>query len=190
MDKKSYLQELTYHLRSLPTREQRLILADIEDQFKIGAIDGKDEQTLILELGPPERIAANYVTPSDGPTSAEPFERESDVDFGTGQQQRVNLGRLLVVILVNVIFIIGPVIGFYGLLIGGWALIATGLMSPVIWLASLFFRAPVALVTEGSWLAIGFGIALIASALWYLLTKVAASMTRKYIELLSNWVKG
>lgn len=186
MDKKSYLKELQYHIRALPMREQKLILENIEDRFKIGALEGKDNQTLILEFGPPDQIASHYSMPIQEDHQEATF-RDSVYD---SPRQTTHMGRLIVVIILNVLFIIGPVIGFYGFLFGGWALIVTSLFSPVIWLASLFWRSPVELLSEGSLIAVITGTALIASSLWYQLSKGTIYLTKKYIHVITQWVKG
>ena len=188
MDRRSYIKELTYHLRSLPRTEKARILDDVNDQFNIAAIDKKDEQTLILELGPPEQIIRQYVSPAEDPVMNE---TEMDETYAYQPEQKTtHLGRLLLVLIVNVIFVIGPVFGFFGVLIGGWALIATGFLSPVIWGLSLLWRTPVLLLTELSWLLIVIGTTLIASSLWYLLSKGSVKLIKKYSQVLSNWVKG
>lgn len=188
MDKKSYLKELAYHLRSMPTAEKKRVLADVTDQFNIAAIDGKDEQAFILELGPADQLVSNYVASSEHPLTNETDNNET-VSYQT-ESKTINLGRLLIILIVNAIFIIGPVVGFYGVLIGGWALIATGFLSPVIWGFSLLWRTPVLLLTELSWLLVIMGATLIASSLWYLLSKGTVILTKKYIQILSEWVKG
>lgn len=188
MDKKSYVKELTYHLRSLPAAEKQRILADIEDQFNIGAIDGKDEQTLILELGPPDQVASQYATITE---SSPVNESEQDAFYSyQSEPKTTHLGRLLIVIIVNILFIVGPVFGFYGVLMGGWALIATGFLSPVIWGFSLLWRTPALLLTELSWLFVIIGATLVVSSLWYLLSKGMVMLTKKYSQVLSEWVKG
>jgi uncharacterized membrane protein len=186
MDKRSYVKELAYYLRSLPRADKQRILADIDDQFNIGAIDGKDEQTLILELGPPEQIAGHYVSRAESS-----FMNETEQDaFYSYQPKTTHLGRLLLVLIINVIFVIGPVFGFFGVLIGGWALIATGFLSPVIWGFSLLWRTPALLLTELSWLLVIVGTTLVASSLWYLLSKGSIMLIKKYSQILSDWVKG
>lgn len=188
MDRRSYIKELAYHLRSLPAADKQRILADIEDQFNIAAIDEKDEQTLILELGPPEQIISQYVSPAEGPVKNETEMNETYAY--QPETKTTHLGRLLLVLIVNVIFVIGPVLGFFGVLIGGWALIATGFLSPVIWAFSLLWRTPVLLLTELSWLFVIIGTTLIASSLWYLLSKGSVMLIKKYSQVLSDWVKG
>lgn len=188
MDKRSYVKELTYHLRSLPVAEKQRILADIDDQFNIGAIDGKDEQTLILELGPPDEVASQYTTITESPPVNE---SEQDPLYSyQSEPKTTHLGRLLVVLIVNILFIVGPVFGFLGVLIGGWALIATGFLSSVIWAFSLLWRTPALLLTELSWLLVIIGTTLVALSLWYLLSKGTVMLIKKYSQVLSDWVKG
>ncbi len=187
MDKRSYLKELTYHLRALPNADKQRILADINDQFNLAAIDGKDEQAFILELGPPDQIAAHY-TPTESPAMNE-TEHEGGYSYQS-EPKTTHLGRLLIVLIVNVIFVIGPVFGFFGVLIGGWALIATGFLSPVIWVFALLWRTPALLLTELSWLFVIIGTTLVASSLWYLLSKGSVMLIKKYSQILSDWVKG
>ncbi|GEM01367.1 hypothetical protein [Halolactibacillus halophilus] len=52
------------------------------------------------------------------------------------------------------------------------------------------WRTPALLLTELSWLLIVIGTTLIASSLWYLLSKGSVMLIKKYSQVLSDWVKG
>lgn len=131
MDKRGFMRELDYRLRDLPVSEKKDILQDYDDHFKIGEIDGKTEQDVILELDSPLTIAQNRLgdrqlvndqarTPS--------YERKSN-PFRS-------LFLLIMVIFFNLVFVVGPAIGLFAVWISGWAVSISFTLAPVLWLLS------------------------------------------------------
>lgn len=112
MNKNEFLTKLSNLLSDLPSDERREILFDYEEHFSIGLEEGKTEDDIIAGLGNPNSIAkqykANYIV-----TQAEVNPSPSNIlkaVFAT-----IVLGFF------NLVFVLGPFLGFVGVLIGLFA---------------------------------------------------------------------
>ena len=135
MDKRGFMRELEYHLRNLPVSERKDILQDYDDHFKIGEIDGKAEQDVILELGSPRMIAQDKVA------KHQVVSRATDSTDPVYQHKSNTLRSLfltIVLILFNLIIMVGPFIGVLGVLVSFWAVAISFTLAPFAWLFSFF----------------------------------------------------
>lgn len=112
MNKNEYLGSLKMLLAGLPEEEVKDILYDYEEHFRIGTEEGKTEEEIALELGDVRDTARMYK--SDIPIQASLS--------STPPSDNVPRAILLTIALgfFNLIFILGPFLGFAGVLIGFW----------------------------------------------------------------------
>lgn len=64
MNKDDYILKLKTQLRRLPAAEQREILADYEEHFRLGTEDGKSETEIAESLGNPVQVGRAYLIES------------------------------------------------------------------------------------------------------------------------------
>lgn len=114
MNKNEYLGTLKRLLAGLSEEEIRDILYDYEEHFRIGAEEGKSEEEITAELGNVRDVARMYKSDIPIQTTFTTYTEPSNSAF-----------RAIILIiglgLFNLIFILGPYIGFAGVLIGFWA---------------------------------------------------------------------
>ena len=60
MDKDEFLHRLSRVISSLPKDEQNDILADYQEHFLIGSLNGRSEQEIAQALGDPRLIGREY----------------------------------------------------------------------------------------------------------------------------------
>ncbi|GAA5415923.1 hypothetical protein Pryu01_00955 [Paraliobacillus ryukyuensis] len=139
MDKRTFMRELTYHLRELPNEERTAILQDYEDHFKIAEIEGKDEQSLILELGTPRRIAEERLT-------AYQFTQKDSKQSTPKQLPKKSnhpihsLLLAFILIIFNVVIVLAPAAAVFGIWLSGWGVALGFSLAPIAWIISFFYR--------------------------------------------------
>lgn len=137
------MRELDYHLRVLPVSEKKDILQDYDDHFKIGEIDGKTEQDVVLELGSPLAIAQNRLGDRqlvDDQTRAPLYHRKSNPFRAV----------FLVIVLVffNLIIVVGPAIGLFAVWISGWVVSISFTLAPAFWIFSFINQSVIDVAAE------------------------------------------
>lgn len=112
MNKNEYLGTLKMLLAGLPEEEIKDILYDYEEHFRIGTEEGKAEEEIAVELGNVRDTARMYK--SDIPIQASFSSTPPSDNIPRAILLSIALGFF------NLIFILGPFLGFVGVLIGFW----------------------------------------------------------------------
>lgn len=124
MNKLEYLKELEGHIHSLPVMEKQEILVDYEEHFRIGELKGKSEREIIEALGSAKSVAQailinTYVSEAESARSL------------TDRLGAVFQILLAVLILApfNFLMLVCPFLILICLLIAGWSLPLTILLT-------------------------------------------------------------
>lgn len=128
MNKKDFLKELAYHLRKIPQHDRKEILTDFEEHFLLGLTDDKSEEEVADELGSPRTIARDLLADY----------QEKPVELETPS---TNISRAVIatigLILVNLIFVLGPVTGIFGVYVSFAVVGIVFALSPLAWIFSI-----------------------------------------------------
>lgn len=168
MNKKQFLTELNRLLQSLPDSDRKDILNDYESHIDSAIEIGKTEEEAVADLGSPRTIADDlgaFVT-DDRPTSS----KETDPDVS------LNIFAFLGMLLLNLIFILGPVVGIAGGFIGLYAASIACLVSPLGFIFNLF--------TLDSPIPLAFFFVLAVFSFGYLLLTATNSLAKGFIRIL------
>ncbi|MFB1049706.1 DUF1700 domain-containing protein [Paraliobacillus sp. JSM ZJ581] len=142
MDKQNFMKELAYHLRELSSHDRNDILQDYEDIFKIAEIDGKDEQSIILELGTPRLIAQKRIADCNMSHFSQEKENKQVVhaSSNTSRSPMRSLIFALILIVFNVVVVLGPAIALFAVWLSVCAIAVGFSLAPIAWIISLFWR--------------------------------------------------
>ncbi|MFB6469478.1 hypothetical protein ACE38V_22345 [Cytobacillus sp. Hz8] len=144
MGKIEFLAKLESLLSRVPEKDRKEMMYDYEEHFEIGLANGKDEEELIAELGDPYVIArdllADYRIDRDERVEHRQVDKEriepNRVDQIKTSKSESNVLRAIFIMIglffINVIFILGPVIGIIGAYIGLCATAILLTLSPII----------------------------------------------------------
>ncbi|NOY22403.1 MAG: DUF1700 domain-containing protein [Acidobacteria bacterium] len=186
MDREQFLESLETALKSLPETEVREILEDYQMHFQEGTSDGREEADIALALGDPTAIGrifrADFMVAKAGHSAT--FKNVAGAATAV-----IGLG------LFNLLFVAGPVLVFFILLVAVWALIAMlALVSITVIVASVFYALfPSWFIVGGVspfLLALGFfSLGLGALSLSGILGIAMAFLTRFCFRLLAGYLK-
>lgn len=181
MNEKQFLHELEDAIKHLSAEERQDVLRDYAEHFTLGREEGKSEEEIADSLGSPKKIAKEILAV---------YQLElAEEKATTGNLLRavwagIGLGFL------NLILVLGPFIALVAIVISGWAVVASFVLSPLM--------VPVnALIYPGTfeWFdlflllaASGLGI-LIGIGMFYL-TKGFVWIFMKYLKWNIRLVKG
>lgn len=88
MKKKEFMDLLHYYFRKSDKNDLQGIIEDCEEQFRLGAKQGKSEEEICCKLGHPKNIYRYYIgepiVPEDNPRM--PGEENTYADFGPGSE--------------------------------------------------------------------------------------------------------
>lgn len=189
MDKNQWMNALYAQLAGLPENERRDIMMDYEEHFAMAYSQGRTDQEIISTLGDPRILAKQY-------------KLNFKIDLAQTQGSTKNLFSAVMagtaLGFFNLVFILGPFIGFVGVLIGlyaaaagiGIAGIATAL-SPLLVVAfpSLLANPGNAILASstGSVFLVSCGIGLTCMAGLFMmgnvwLTQVFYKLTVRYLK--------
>ncbi|MCJ7665328.1 MAG: DUF1700 domain-containing protein [Actinobacteria bacterium] len=112
MNKKEFLNGLSKYLRGIPREDEQDIISDFEEHFEMGMKEGRTEEELAESLGDPKALANQLrasimVARAEKETTAVNITRAVFASLGLG--------------FFNLIFILGPFVGFVGVLVGLFA---------------------------------------------------------------------
>ncbi len=186
MEKEQFLESLEKVLKSLPETEIREILEDYQMHFQEGASDGREEADIALALGDPTTIGrmfrADFMVAKAGHSAT--FKNVAGAATAV-----IGLG------LFNLLFVAGPALIFFVLLVAVWALIAMlALVSVTVIVASVFYALfPSWFIVGGAspfLLALGFFfLALGTLSLSAIMAIAMAFLTRFCFRLLAGYLK-
>jgi len=135
MTREQFLAGLKRSLGGMSEAEQKEILYDYAEHFRMGAADGKSEEQIAQALGNPRLLGRSYRIDS---LLEEPAEG-GGVKAGSVVRAvfaSVSLGFF------NLIFVLGPFLGLVGIMIGLWACaVALPLCGLAVVLASILSAA-------------------------------------------------
>ncbi|MBM7663482.1 putative membrane protein [Bacillus mesophilus] len=126
-----FLKRLNDLLINVPEQDRKEMLYDFEEHFSIGFANGKTENEMIEELGDPAIIARDLLaeykmtkteTVKSSPTIIKSIFAGSSLTF------------------FNLIFILGPALGIFGIYVGLCGAAITLTLSPLALIGSLIFN--------------------------------------------------
>jgi uncharacterized membrane protein len=124
MTKQQFLDELNRLLAPLPDIEREDILSDYESHIEAAIENGKTEEEAVANLGSPRTIAHEL-------GAFQPVEKTSFTDFISQKQTGLNIIALIGMLLFNLTFIVGPVVGIAGTFVGLYVTAIGCLLSPL-----------------------------------------------------------
>lgn len=177
MTKEQFLHELNRLLQKLPEAERNDILYDYQTHIQAAVDNGKTEEEAILDLGSPQTIANEVfaMTPSIQDTIKH-TKSPTVSNSGIGRGLFVSLG----LILFNVIFVLGPVIGIAGVFIGLYAVSFACLVSPIGFIINLF--------TRETPLLLAFFVVLAVCSFGYLFFLITNYMAKYFIKWMKHYL--
>jgi uncharacterized membrane protein len=181
MNKEQFLHYLEKNLIRLPQEEREDIIRDFEEHFHMGTEEGKSEEQISETLGSPKQIAKEMVAT----TQLEKVESAATAG---------NIFRAMWAVIglsfFNLVIVLGPFIGLFGFLFGGWITGLSFIVSPLLVLVNTVIYPGVFQWFE-LFLSIalaGIGI-LIAVGMLYL-TRGLTKLFVRYLKYNANLVKG
>jgi len=175
-----FMKELEQSLSQLPAAEREDIVADFEEHFEVGLADGKGEDEIAASLGSPSQIAKEMV---------------ADYHLGTAGQHvtpRNVLKATWAVIglsFFNLIIVLGPFMALVGVIIAGWAVSGSFIISPLLALIDLIVIDGNSFFNLFSSFAL-CGIGLLIGLLMHRLTKWLSNSFIRYLNYNASLVKG
>jgi len=123
MTKEQFMRDLDKRLSAMPKAEREDILQDYQEHFQFGAEAGKSDAQIIAGLGYPNQIARELLAD---------FRIEQAVKSSSG----TNLLRAIFAVgglgFLNLVFVLGPAMGIFGVLVGLWGTVLAFVVSPVL----------------------------------------------------------
>ncbi len=141
------MKELAYHLKGLSSEDRNNILQDYEDHFKIAQIEGRDEQSVILELDSPRLIAQKRLTDFN---VSQVVREEKQTELTPANKSRSPMQSLilaLVLIIFNVVIVFVPAIILFFVWFAVWGIAIGFSLTPIVWVLSLFWRSVSTILT-------------------------------------------
>lgn len=180
MNKEQFLRTLEESLKSISVDERKDIIEDIKEHFIMGLSEGKTEEEISEALGSPQQIAVEILT------NHYTIEEKSEKNNNQSRMVWATIGLGFF----NLMIVLGPVLGVFGLLLGGWVTGVTFMATPLlVVIVSLIFPVDFVLFN------IFFSIALLGLGIFILLgmqplTRGAWNLLRRYIDFNVKIIKG
>ncbi len=173
MSKKEFLLELERYLRSLSAVERNDILQDYEDHFTFGIEEGKSEEEISEALGSPKQLAREIL--------ADYHIEKMETSKSTGNIFRA-VWSVIGLGFVNLVLVLGPFLALVGLLVGGWIMGISFILTPVLVLLNALFN-----VGTFEWFDLFFSLALSGLGIFISLGMYYVSLG--FINLLLKYLK-
>jgi len=193
MRREEFLNKLKNGLNKLDKNELNEIMYDYEEHFRAGAENGESEEEICKKLGNPETIAKTYYAEQ---VIMKVKEEKGIKNYLAAIFTVISLG------FVNLIFILGPVIALFAILLALWATVAaitiSGIAISIGTLLSLvipgIITPPIVAFSSHFFFAFfcGLGIAALGFLLvigMFFITKIVLKGFLKYIEFNVKIVK-
>jgi uncharacterized membrane protein len=184
MNRDMFLSNLKAALGRMQESEKREVLADYEEHFRMGMADGKSEEQIAASLGNPRLLGKSYA-----------IDALLEEPMGGGGVTAVSVVRALFASIsltfFNLIFILGPLLGLVGVMIGLWA---TAVSLPLAGVATMVSPL-VALAAPGLCTLSGLNPALLVfagigvAALGVLAVIGMWKLTRLFLLIIAAYVK-
>lgn len=181
MNQHEFIQILKKEIQKLPEEERREILADFEEHFAMGKLDGKTEEEMAAALGNPKTIGrelvANYqIEAVENDTTIGNFLKAVWVVLGLG--------------FFNLVIVLGPFLVIASLVFAVWAIGVSFIATPVLVLIDTVIYPDSFQLFDlfNSFLFCGIGIFVMYLALT--ITKYCMEMFIRYLKYNLRLVKG
>ena len=181
MTKDQFLTKLEASLKRLPSDERQDIVQDFEEHFTIGLAEGKTEEEISVSLGSPQQIAKEMV--------ATHHVEKVETTATTGNIFRA-LWAVIGMGFFNLVIVLGPFIAVAGIIISGWAVGISFIVSPLLVLANVIIYPQTFELFE-----LFFSIGLVGLGLFifigmYFATRAVTSGLVRYLKYNVSIVKG
>lgn len=190
MTKQEFIIQLKVELLGLPQSEIDDIVRDQEEFIREAVSSGRREEDVINSLGSPSELAKNL--------KAEIKIDRAQTETKLGAKISGVLGAALAVLVLapfNLIFVLGPLLGLIGILVGGWvaavvvaAVFVTAIAAffgLVIWIPASFLTYVSIFFTFVGGAAMG----LTAIGVMYFVSILVAQLVLKYLRWNLNFIK-
>ena len=137
MTKKQFLAELAKALKRLPEEERQDILRDFEEHFELGLSEGKSEEEICQALGSPHQIGKELLVTYQ----IDKVEHQANAGNMIGAAGTI-LGAIWAAVglsFFNFVILLGPFIALVAILVGGWIVGISFLISPLLVLVNAVF---------------------------------------------------
>ncbi|UYO30941.1 DUF1700 domain-containing protein [Bacillus halotolerans] len=181
MNQEQFLQELSKALEPLSEEERNEILFDFEEHITEGVKEGRPEANIIRELGSPKQIAKELVP--DVTETAPAVQRPKKNLF----QMACSAAAISIL---NLIFVLGPAIGIFGVYVGFCGAALALSVSPIMFVGMVMFQMNTHMMLE-FFLSLMFGSLGLLSCigLWHI-GKLLCSVSLRYIRYNLKLVTG
>ncbi|WP_400243605.1 DUF1700 domain-containing protein [Niallia sp. JL1B1071] len=181
MTKEQFLKQLQAGLQKLPSEEQKDIMNDYEEHFFMGIEEGKMEEEIAHSLGSPQQIAKELLA------SYHLEKVENTISTG-------NIFRAIWAVIglgfFNIVIVLGPFIALTALIVSGWIVGASFILSPVLVVVDsmvqpngfAFFQLFMSI------LLVGLGIFIVIGMFY--ITKLSMKGFVRYLNFNAKLVKG
>lgn len=181
MTKDQFLKQLRAGLQKLSIEEQQDILHDYEEHFFNGLEEGKTEAEIAASLGSPQQIAKELL--------ATYHLEKAENAISTGNIFRA-IWAVIGLGFFNIVIVLGPFIALAALIVSGWIVGASFLLSPLLVVVDsilqpsgfAFFQLFMSI------LLVGLGIFIVIAM--YYITKLSMNGFVKYLKFNAKLVKG
>lgn len=185
MTKFQFLKELEFSLKNLSVLERQDILKDYEEHFTFGLEEGKTEEQISFSLGYPDEIAKELLSNYN-------IRIINSNDSSNDKSNNILKSFIIGIALLffNLTFILGPLLGLGGILLGFWITGFSFLVSPILVLIkSLFSLLSFNLFELFSSIGLsGFGILILIGM--FFVSKFLVKALIKYIKLNIKLITG
>ncbi|MCL1950770.1 MAG: DUF1700 domain-containing protein [Turicibacter sp.] len=181
MTKDQFMNELDRRLKALPQAERMDILQDYREHFGFGAEAGKTDQEIAVKLGHPAHIARELLA-------------DYRLNQATATTSTTNTFRAILAVgglsFLNLVFVLGPAIGVYGMILGLWGTALGGIATPFALLLFAAMGLQTFLWFE-FFLALTFcGIGILMGLAAWKMTILAKKLTLRYLKFNLKVIKG
>lgn len=181
MNKEQYLKNLDKALKRLPQEEREDIIQDFKEHFSIGLEEGKTEEAISDSLGSPQQIAKELL--------ATYHLEKVKTTATTGNILRA-MWAVVGLSFFNIVIVLGPFIALIGILIGGWTIGLSFIVSPILILLNMviypdtfeFFELFLSMALSGLGILIALGMLFV--------TRELTKLFVRYLQYNVRLVKG
>ncbi|SEQ06651.1 HAAS signaling domain-containing protein [Piscibacillus halophilus] len=181
MNKKEFLTSLETRLKKLSNEEREDILQDFSEHFEVGKAEGKTEEEIAHSLGSPGQIGKEILA-------------SYYVDKVETSSSTTNIFKAVWAVIglsfFNLVIVLGPFIALVSLIVAGWAIGASFVVSPILFLINIAVF-PDAFMLFDLFFSItlcGLGLLLIVGMLY--VSRISIKGFVKYLNYNVNLVKG
>ncbi|NDI35995.1 DUF1700 domain-containing protein [Chengkuizengella sediminis] len=181
MSKNDFLNQLEFLLKDVYESDKNEILYDFLEHFDIGLSNGKSEEELVRELGDPKVIAKDLL--------ADYRVTKAEKDKSIGNMYKAILATFSLSFF-NIVFIVGPVIGIFGVYLALCITAVVLTISPLLLIPNVMFNgyANIELNFFASIMLCGLGILMSIGMIHT--GKFLYNVTLRYIKFNIKTIKG